>query len=41
MHNAQLKTFIHHKQLMESMDKSGCDLTLDVCSTSSYVLLNI
>ena len=35
MDNAQLESFIHHSQLMELMDKSGCDLTLDVCSTSS------
>ena len=30
MDNAELESFIYHSQLMELMDKSGCDLTLDV-----------
>ena len=37
--NAQLESFVHHGQLMELMDKSGCDLTLNVRFTYSYVLL--
>ena len=37
MDNAQLESFVHHSQLMELMDKSGCDLTLNVRWTySSY-----
>ena len=29
MDNAQVESLIHHSQLMELMDKSSCDSTLD------------